>query len=108
VGQTTAKIDQVFSTLSDPTTRDIFERIVIRPVRVEDLSSMTNLSPEALRGPLRELRQAQLVQSGPDGRLCVEAETLPSIRTYFDRLWMEASLGDAWIGKLSQDVAAVV
>jgi DNA-binding transcriptional ArsR family regulator len=92
------ELDAVFEALADPTRRDIFERIVIRPRRIVDLSADAPVSRPAVSQAVRFLRDADLVcERG--GALHAIAETLPFMRLYFDRLWLEASLGDAWLSR---------
>lgn len=98
-------IDAVFEALADATRRDIFERIVVRPARVNELASQLPVTRPAVSHHLQVLRDAGLVRQ--DG-LFVEPviETLPAVRLYFDRLWLEASLGDAWLLQRAKRLAS--
>jgi DNA-binding transcriptional ArsR family regulator len=92
------ELDAVLEALADPTRRDIFERIVIRPRRVGEISESVPVSRPAVSQAIRILRDAELV-CDRGGTLHAIPETLPFIRLYFDRLWLEASLGDAWLAR---------
>ena len=45
---------------------------------------------------VRVLKEAGLVRE-EDGLLVASIDPLPSLRTYFDRLWFEASVGEGWL-----------
>lgn len=92
----TVDLDAALEALADPTRRDILERIAIRPRRVGELAAEMPVTRPAVSMQIRILRDAGLVFD-VEGRLHVVVEALPSIRLYFDRLWLEASLGDAWL-----------
>lgn len=94
----TVDMDAVLEALADPTRRDIFERIVVRPSRVGELARNLPVTRPAVSHHLRVLRDAGLVQER-EGRIEVIVEALPVVRLYFDRLWLEASLGDAWLSR---------
>ena len=99
----TAELDAVLEALADPTRRNIFERIVIRPRRVGEIAGDVPVSRPAVSQAVRVLRDAGLV-CDRNGTLHVIAETLPFIRLYFDRLWLEASLGDAWLARRRMEI----
>ena len=89
-------LDAVLEALSDSTRRNIFERIVVRPSRVNELASEMPVTGPAVSHHVRILKDAGLIRhNGP--ALEAIAEALPTVRLYFDRLWLEASLGDAWL-----------
>ena len=92
----TIELDAVFEALADSTRRDIFERIVIRPRHVGRLASELPVTRPTVSHHVRVLRDAGLV-SNVEGPIRAMVEALPYVRTYFDRLWLEASLGDAWL-----------
>lgn len=94
----TVDLDAALEALADPTRRDILERIAIRPRRVGELAADMPVTRPAVSMQIRILREAGLVFD-VEGRLHVVVEALPSIRLYFDRLWLEASLGDAWLSR---------
>ncbi|MDQ2859873.1 MAG: metalloregulator ArsR/SmtB family transcription factor [Pseudomonadota bacterium] len=95
---TTVELDAVLEALADPTRRDIFERLVIRPRRVGELAGDLPVTRPAVSHHIRVLREAGLVRDR-DGSIQAVAEALPIVRLYFDRLWLEASLGDAWLAR---------
>ena len=92
----TVDLDAVLEALADPTRREIFERIVIRPSRIGELAKDLPVTRPAVSHHVRVLRDAGLVRDTGAG-VEVIVETLPMVRLYFDRLWLEASLGDAWL-----------
>src|SRR4051812_31264797 len=89
-------LDAIFDALSDPTRRAIFEHIVVRPRRVGELGELMPVTRQAVSHHVRVLGEAGLIEHGPRS-LSVIVDPLPSLRTYFDRLWLEASLGDTWL-----------
>jgi DNA-binding transcriptional ArsR family regulator len=91
-----SKMDVYLHALSDVTRRDIFEQIVIRPRRIGELSDGLPVSRSAVSHHVKILRDSGLVQCLHD-RIEVVVDVLPEIRMYFDRLWLEATLGDTWI-----------
>lgn len=92
----TIEMDAVLEALADSTRRDIFERIVIRPRHVGELASELPVTRPTVSHHVRVLRDAGLV-SNDEGLVLVMADALPHVRMYFDRLWLEATLGDAWL-----------
>lgn len=92
------ELDAVLEALADRTRRDIFEHIVIRPRRIVDLAETATVSRPAVSQAVRILRDADLVDDRI-GVLHAVPETLPFVRMYFDRLWLEATLGDAWLSR---------
>ncbi|MEP6968362.1 MAG: helix-turn-helix domain-containing protein [Pseudomonadota bacterium] len=91
-----SRLDCLLEALAEPTRREIFERVVIRPRRLGELVVGLPVTRPAVSHHVRVLRDAGLVHTVND-RLEVVVEVLPALRTYFDRLWLEASLGDTWI-----------
>lgn len=89
-------LDALLDALAEPTRREIFERVVIRPRRLGDLLDGLTVTRPAVSHHIKILRDAGLVHTVND-RLEVAPDVLPGLRTYFDRLWLEASLGDTWI-----------
>lgn len=98
-------LDRVLEALGDPMRRDLFERLVVRPSRVRDLAATSPLTRSAVSYHLRLLREAGLIREGDDGRLYPARDLLPQLRAYFDRLWLEATLGDGWLLQRRQDIA---
>jgi DNA-binding transcriptional ArsR family regulator len=90
------ELDSVLEALAEPMRREIFERIVIRPRRMGELADGLAVKRPAVSHHVKVLRGAGLVRLVND-RLEVVLDILPALRTYFDRLWLEASLGDTWI-----------
>jgi len=90
------RLDRRLEALAEPMRREIFERVVIRPRRLGELADGLPVTRPAVSHHVRILREAGLVRV-VDGRLEVVLDALPALRTYFDRLWLEASLGDTWI-----------
>lgn len=99
----TIELDAVFEALADSTRRDIFERIVIRPRHVGKLASELPVTRPTVSHHVRVLRDAGLVSndarlaSNDEGPIQVMVGALPFVRMYFDRLWLEATLGDVWL-----------
>jgi DNA-binding transcriptional ArsR family regulator len=91
-------VEAVLEALADSTRRDLFERIVIRPRKIAELAASVVVSRSAVNQAVRILRDANLV-SERSGVLHATAETLPAVRLYFDRPWLEATLGDAWLSR---------
>ena len=65
----TNSIDAVMRTLSDPTRRAVFERIVkSREITVADLTKGSGVTQGAISQHLKSLKQAGLVDTRPEGR----------------------------------------
>lgn len=65
----TADISSVFRTLSDPTRRAVFERIVgADEITVGELTKESGVTQGAISQHLKALKQAGLVADRPDGR----------------------------------------
>ncbi len=94
----TIELDAALEALADPTRRTIFEHLAIRPRRVGELASGLPVTRAAVSHHVRVLREAGLVRDR-HGAIEVTVEALPEIRLYFDRLWLEASLGDGWLAR---------
>jgi DNA-binding transcriptional ArsR family regulator len=92
------EMDDIFEALSDPMRREIFERIVIRPRRVGELGALLPITRQAVSHHVGVLGRAGLIHQDAR-RLEVVVEALPRVRSYFDRLWLEASLGDTWLAE---------
>ena len=90
------ELDLLLEALSEPTRREIFERITIRPRRLGELAVGLPVTRPAVSHHVKILRDAGLIQTVND-RIEVVGDVLPALRTYFDRLWLEASLGDTWL-----------
>lgn len=82
--------------LGDPTRRDLYERILARPSRLSSLAAAVPVTRPAVSHHVRVLKDAGLVRE-EDGLLVAAVDPLPRLRTYFDRLWFEASVGEGWL-----------
>jgi DNA-binding transcriptional ArsR family regulator len=82
--------------LGDPTRREIFERVVARPCRIGFLADHVAVSRPAVSHHIKVLKACGLVRE-EQGLLLAAPDVLPALRTYFDRLWFEASVGEAWL-----------
>ena len=82
--------------LGDPTRRELYERILARPSRIGALAAEVSVTRPAVSHHARVLKEAGLVRE-EDGLLVATVEPLPQLRTYFDRLWFEASVGEGWL-----------
>jgi DNA-binding transcriptional ArsR family regulator len=91
-------LDLALEALAEPTRRAIFEHIVIRPRRVGELAALLPVTRQNISHHVRVLGEAGLIRHDPS-TLTVIVEALPQLRTYFDRLWLEASLGDTWLNE---------
>lgn len=94
----TIDLDAILEALADPTRRQIFERIIVRPSHVGELAKDLPVTRPAVSHHVRILREAGLVRDG-GAAIEVVVEVLPMVRLYFERLWLEASLGDAWLAQ---------
>ena len=81
--------------LGDRTRREIFERLVARPSRIGFLAEHVAVSRPAVSHHVKVLKAAGLVRD--DRGLLASPDILPALRTYFDRLWFEASVGETWL-----------
>ena len=82
--------------LGDATRRGLYECIVALPCRVSFLAEQTQVSRPAVSHHVKVLKAAGLVREDA-GLLLPVADRLPALRTYFDRLWFEAAVGEAWM-----------
>ncbi|WP_296595834.1 helix-turn-helix transcriptional regulator [Phenylobacterium sp.] len=82
--------------LGDPTRRELYERILARPSRIGALASAVTVTRPAVSHHVRVLKDAGLVRE-EEGVLVAAVDPLPRLRTYFDRLWFEASVGEGWL-----------
>ncbi len=94
----TIEIDAILEALAEPTRREIFERIVARPRRIGELAVELPITRSAVSHHVRVLRDAGLVEDW-DGAVQAIVDSLPTVRMYFDRLWLEAALGDTWLAQ---------
>ena len=61
-------LDRTFSALSDPTRRDILERLTLGPASASDLARPTGMSLTGVLKHIRILEEANLVTSEKSGR----------------------------------------
>lgn len=85
---TAAVIDGVFRALSDPTRRDVVERLSVKPASVSELAASYKMAMPSLLEHLKVLESSGLVRSEKKGR----------VRTYqlaADRL----KVAEDWLGR---------
>jgi DNA-binding transcriptional ArsR family regulator len=76
--------------LADPTRREIFERVAIRPQAVGELASELPVSRPAVSQHLKVLTEAGLVSGRAEGTRRVYAldpQGLTGLRDYLDGFW---------------------
>jgi DNA-binding transcriptional ArsR family regulator len=84
---------QALQALSDPTRREIFERVARRSLAVVDIASGLPVSRPAVSQHLRVLKDAGLVVARRYGtrRLYhVDPKGIEAMRRYLDRMWDKA------------------
>ena len=82
-----------FYALSDPTRRQIFEKIARRPLSVVEIADGLPVSRPAVSQHLRVLKDARLVTERKDGTRRVyrlDPEGVGQMRNYLDRFWDRA------------------
>jgi DNA-binding transcriptional ArsR family regulator len=82
-----------FYALSDPTRRQIFEKIARRPLSVAELAAGMPVSRPAVSQHLKVLKDAQLVIERKDGARRVyrlDPKGVEELRSYLDRFWDRA------------------
>ena len=82
-----------FYALSDPTRRQIFERLAKKPSAVGELAEGLPVSRPAVSQHLKVLKEARLVVDEQDGtrRLYrVDPAGVEAMRNYLDRFWDRA------------------
>ena len=89
-------VESALTVLGDPTRRRLYERILARPSRAAFLADEAGLGLPMVRHHLRQLMGARLVRH-EDGLYLAAADILPELRSYFDRLWFEASVGETFL-----------
>jgi len=100
----TVELEDALTALAEPMRRQIFERVVIRPRRVGELAEGLPVTRPAASHHAKVLREAGLIRMS-DNRLEVVPDVLPALRMYFDRLWLEASLGDGWLARRQMETS---
>jgi DNA-binding transcriptional ArsR family regulator len=79
--------------LADPTRREIFERIAVRPQAVGELARDLPVSRPAVSQHLKVLKGAGLVNDRPDGNRRIYQLDLGGVgelRAYLDQFWNQA------------------
>lgn len=79
--------------LADPTRREIFSRLALRPRSVTDLADELPVSRPAVSQHLRVLKHAELVKVRAEGTrhiYAVDPEGLRSLRAELDTFWSAA------------------
>lgn len=89
-------IAKALDALGDPTRRRVYEAVLLRPRRIGQLARELPTSRPSISRHVAILKAAGLVCE-VDGVFSASIEPLPALRTYFDRLWFEASVGEAWL-----------
>jgi DNA-binding transcriptional ArsR family regulator len=92
----TQGVGAALDALGDATRRDLYERILVRPSRIAALAAEVAVTRPAVSHHVKVLKDAGLVRE-EDGLLVAVVDPLPALRTYFDRLWFEASVGEGWL-----------
>src|SRR4051812_29317915 len=86
---------RAFAALADPTRREIFELVAVRPRAVGELAEHLPVSRPAVSQHLRVLSDAGLVSARADGRRRIyelAPQGLAGLRDYLDGFW-QRSLG---------------
>ena len=84
---------RAFAALSDPTRRQVFERLADGPRAVGDLAQGLPVSRPAVSQHLKVLKEAGLVTDRAQGTRRVyqiDPQGLGQIRAWFDRFWDNA------------------
>src|SRR3954452_176845 len=81
---------RAFTALADPTRREIFERVAVRPRAVGELAEDLPVSRPAVSQHLRVLSDAGLVSARADGTRRIyelDPQGLAGLRDYLDGFW---------------------
>ena len=84
---------KAFAALSDPTRREVFERLAQGPRAVGELAEGLPVSRPAVSQHLKVLKEAGLVSDRPEGARRVyqiDPQGLGQLRAWLDRFWDEA------------------
>jgi DNA-binding transcriptional ArsR family regulator len=88
-----AELAAVFIALGDPTRRDIFERVAMRPRSVTELAGELPVSRPAVSQHLKVLKEAGLVSDRAAGNRRIyrmDPRGLQDLRAYLDFFWNQA------------------
>jgi DNA-binding transcriptional ArsR family regulator len=102
-----AQIDGL-TALADPTRREIFERLAVRPQAVAELARDLPVSRPAVSQHLKVLKEARLVADTPEGTrriYRVNPEGVDALRAYLDSFWKHSLVAfkEAAEGKAKED-----
>ncbi|PQO41590.1 ArsR/SmtB family transcription factor [Blastopirellula marina] len=97
--QTTASIDDIFRALSDPTRRQVLERLSRGPASVSELAKPFSMALPSFVQHLGILEQCQLVRSSKQGRVRTFELVPQSLQTAEDWLGRQRQL---WERRLDQ------
>lgn len=89
---TTYAVD-AWTALADPTRREIFARLSLRPRSVTELASELPVSRPAVSQHLRVLKDAELVRVRPEGTrriYAVDPDGLGAMRAELETFWSTA------------------
>lgn len=87
------QLDLVFSSLADPTRRDIFQRVTGSEQSIGEIAKHYKMSFAAVSKHLKILEKAKLVNKRKLGRkqiISAEPETLRNVQAYigqYEKLW---------------------
>ena len=84
---------QAFTALADPTRREIFERVAVRPHAVGELAEELPVSRPAVSQHLKVLSEAGLVTARADGTRRIyelDPQGLAGLRDYLDGFWQRS------------------
>lgn len=87
------EVAAVLIALGDPTRRDIFERVAIRPQSVTELAGGLPVSRPAVSQHLKVLKEAGLVSDRAAGNRRIyrmDPRGLQDLRAYLDFFWNQA------------------
>ena len=90
---TTYAAADAWTALADPTRREIFARLSMRPRSVADLASELPVSRPAVSQHLRVLKDAELVRVRPEGTrriYAVDPDGLRAMRAELETFWSAA------------------
>lgn len=89
----TTYVVDAWAALADPTRREIFSRLAVRPRSVTDLANELPVSRPAVSQHLRVLKDANLVRVRPEGTRRIYAadpDGLRAMRAELDTFWSAA------------------
>ncbi len=96
---------EIFAALADPTRRQIFENLRVRPKSVGELAQGQSVSRPAVSQHLKVLSAARLVSVEPKGNrrlYSIKRDGLDELRDYLDSFWSDA------LSAYSAEIARIV